>query len=311
MPLTLEQYIANLEDRTDLPWPKAPKVDPVKAKPSVPPMRVKAVLWTVYGTLLAVPNGELLFEHPMEFVTDAAFDKVIKEFKMWNSMSRKPGAPSAYMRELFTKALTNLKLTGGGEAKSEMVWDDILRKLMQKEYSYDASIYGSMDEYGKKIAYFYHASIQGAGAYPGAADTLSGFMNRKVAQGFLADGQCFTTAQLQHALRKQDASVTLEDMVKPDLTFLSAERKARKPADALFRAATQALASKGIKPAEVLHVGSSLPRDIAPARKAGFKTALFAGDRASLTAAPEQMKDPAMRPDILVTELPQLLDVFG
>ena len=25
-----------------------------------------------------------------DFVTDAALDKVIKEFKMWNSMSRKP-----------------------------------------------------------------------------------------------------------------------------------------------------------------------------------------------------------------------------
>ena len=78
-------------------------------------MRVRAVLWTVYGTLVAVPQGELLFEHPMDFVTDAALDKVIKEFKMWNSMSRKPGVPAAYMRELYTKALAHLRLAGGGE----------------------------------------------------------------------------------------------------------------------------------------------------------------------------------------------------
>lgn len=311
MPLTLERYIASLDTRTDLPWPNAPKVEPVKAKASVPNMKVKAVLWTVYGTLVAVPQGELLFEHPMEFVTDAAFDKVIKEFKMWNSMSRKPGAPSAYMRELFTKAYQNLKLTSGGEAKSEAIWDDIVRKLMQKEYAHDVATYGSLDDYVKKIAYFYHASIQGAGAYAGAAETLTGFKNRRVTQGLLADGQCFTPLQLQRCLRKQDEAFNIDNVLSADLQFLSAERKARKPADSLFRAASQALAGKGIKPNEVLHVGSSIPRDIAPAKKAGFRTALFAGDKASLAATPEQLKDPASRPDILVTELPQLLDVFG
>ena len=47
-------------------------------------------------------------------MTDAALDKVIKEFKMWNSMSRKPGAPAAYLKELYRKALTVLKLAGSG-----------------------------------------------------------------------------------------------------------------------------------------------------------------------------------------------------
>ena len=94
MPLTLEQYVERLAERTDLPWPTAPKVEPVKAKPSLQRFPVRAVMWTVYGTLVAVPQGELLFEHPQDFVTDAALDKLIKEFKMWNSMSRKPGAPA-------------------------------------------------------------------------------------------------------------------------------------------------------------------------------------------------------------------------
>ncbi len=311
MPLSLEQYIDGLDGRTDLPWPAAPKVEGVKARPSVSPFKVKAVLWTVYGTLVAVPNGELLFEHPMDFVTDAAFEKVIKEFKMWNSMSRKPGAPSAYMKELFNQAVSRLRLTGGGEVRAELVWDDIVKKLMQKEYQFDATTYGSLDEYVKKVAYFYHASIQGAGAYAGAADTLAGFDRQRVVQGLLADGQCFTPGQLRRCLRKQDADFDLDETLPPAMRFLSAERKARKPADALFRAASEALGGKGIRPAEVLHVGSSLPRDVAPAKKCGFRTALFAGDKASLAASGDQLKDPATRPDLLVTELPQLLDVLG
>lgn len=316
MPLTLEQYVERLHERGDLPWPAAPKTDPVKAKPSLHPMSVRAVFWTVYGTLVSVPGGELQFEHPDDFVTDAALDKVIKEFKMWNSMSRKPGAPAAYMKELFRKALTNLRMAGSGgekypEVQAEKVWDDILKKLIQKEYTFDAAVYGSANEYVKKIAYFYHASIQGAGAYPGAADALRLAAERGVAQGLLADAQCFTPGQLALCLRRQDPSFDPDATIPSTLRILSADKKARKPSEALFRAAVQAAAARGLSPGEVLHVGSNLTRDVAPAKRVGFRTALFAGDRASLAATPDQLKDPALRPDVLVTELPQILEVLG
>ena len=38
-----------------------------------------------------------------------------------------------------------------------------------------------------------------------------------------------------------------------------------------------------------------------PAKRLGMKTALFAGDKASLQATPEQFKEPASRPDVLLT----------
>lgn len=316
MPLTLEQYVERLDSRTDLPWPTAPKIDPVKAKPSLHPLPVKAVFWTVYGTLVAIPGGELQFEHPQDFVTDAALEKVIKEFKMWNSMSRKPGAPSAYMKELFRKALTTFQMTGSGgekhpEVQAERIWEDIVKKLQQKEYTFDVGTYGSVNEYVKKIAYFYHASIQGAGAYPGAVDALRLVAERGVAQGLLGDGQCFTVGQLQRCLKQQDPDFSLDSAVPAALRIIGADRRAKKPSDTLFKAAAAAVAAKGVSPAEILHVGSNLARDIAPAKKHGFRTALFAGDRNSLAATPEQLKDPASRPDVLLTELPQILEVIA
>jgi FMN phosphatase YigB (HAD superfamily) len=316
MPLTLEQYVQRLESRTDLPWPAAPKIDAPKAKPALHPMPVKAVFWTVYGTLVAVPQGELQFEHPQEFITGAALEKVIKEFRMWQSMTRKPGAPSEYMRELYNKALTTLRLTGSGgekypEVQCERVWDDIVKKLFQKDYSFDSATYGSMNEYVKKIAYFYHASIQGAGPYPGAADAMKLLAARGTAQGLLADGQCFTPGQLQRCIRQQDPDFDLDTMMPSALRVISAEKKARKPSDTLFRAAVAAAGARGLAPSAVLHVGSNLARDIAPAKKHGFRTALFAGDKNSLAATPEQLKDTATRPDALITELPQVLELIG
>jgi hypothetical protein len=314
MPLTLEQYVEKLDERTDLPWPKAPPIDPPKAKPHLAQFKVRAVLWNVYGTLLAVPGGELWFEHPQEFVMDAALDKVIKEFKMWNSMSRKPGAPAVHLKEAYLKALTTMRMAGGGgekypEVAVERAWEDVVKKL--RDYTFDVLTYGSLNEFARKMAYFFHASIQGAGAYPGAAETTRMLTEGARPQGLLADGQCFTVGQLQRCLKQQDPDFDMTAVFPPALRIISSEKKARKPSDTLFKAAAQALAAKGIPADQTLHVGSSLARDVGPAKKHGFRTALYAGDKASLSATPEQLKDPAFRPDVMLTELNQVLDVVG
>jgi hypothetical protein len=314
MPLSLEQYIDRLGERTDLPWPAAPKIDPPKAKPHLQRIPVRAILWTVYGTLVAVPKGELLFEHPQDFVTEAAFDKVIKEFKMWNSMSRKPGSPSVQLRESYTKALTNLRMAGSGgekypEVAVERAWEQVIKQL--RDYTFDIISYGSLNEFARKVAYFYQASIQGAGAYPHAAETIRAIASGNRPQGLLADGQCFTFGQLQRCLKQQDSDLDATAVFPANLRLISAERKMKKPSDTFYKAAVQALGEKGIRPAETLHVGSNLARDIGPAKKHGFRTALFAGDKTSLTAAAEQLKEPATRPDVMLTELNQLLEVIA
>src|SRR6266446_8356834 len=121
MPLSLDQYAAYLDTR-GLPWPAPPTPEPAKAKPKLTPIRgLKAVLWNVYGTLLATPFGELVFEHPQSLLMDVALEKTITEFKMWGSMSRKPGQPSEYMRHLYTEELLKQRAAGGGERFPEVL----------------------------------------------------------------------------------------------------------------------------------------------------------------------------------------------
>jgi FMN phosphatase YigB (HAD superfamily) len=316
MALTLEQYAANYLPTRGLPWPIPPKPEPKTAKPHVTRLPVKAVMWTAYGTLLNTLQGELLFEHPQQFVTDNALDKTIKEFNMWNSMSRKPGAPAEQMRDYYTKALTTLRMLGHGQEKhpevaAEKVWEDIVKKLMQKEYKFDVGVYGAMNEFVKKVAYFYHASIQGCAAYPDAAAAVRLLADRGVTNGLLTDGQCFTPAQIHKAFRDDDPDFDVNAFFPANLRVISAERHAKKPSETLFKAAVAAAAARGLKPEQVLHVGSNLVRDIAPAKRCGFRTALFAGDKNSLVATADHLKEPEFRPDVLVTELTQLVDVAG
>ncbi len=317
MALTLEQYATNYLPTRGLPWPLAPKIEPKKkVHAHVAPMPIKAVFWTAYGTLLNILQGELLFEHPQSFVTDNALDKTIKEFNMWNSMSRKPGAPAEQMRDYFTKALTTLRMVGHGaekhpEVQAEKVWEDIVKKLLQKEYKFDVNLFGAMNEFTKKIAYFYHASIQGVAAYPGAADAVRLLADRGVVSGLLADGQCFTPAQIHKAFREDDPAFDVNAFFPLNVRLISSELHARKPSDTIFKAAVAAAAARGWKPEQVLHVGSSVVRDIAPAKRHGFRTALFAGDKNSLVATADHLKEPEFRPDALLAELTQVLDIVA
>jgi FMN phosphatase YigB (HAD superfamily) len=152
--------------------------------------------------------------------------------------------------------------------------------------------------------------LQGTGCYEGAAKALRHVKKRGLRQGLLADGQCFTVLQLQRAVIKQRDKYPLDQLLDADLHVLSFEQKARKPSERPFRHLLEQLEKEGIAPAQVLHVGSRIPQDIAPARKLGMRTALFAGDKGSLQATPEQLKDPAVRPDAMLTELLQIREII-
>lgn len=315
MALTLPQYAEYLDTR-DLPWPAPPTVETPKAKPHVVRLpQVRCVLWSVYGTLLAIKGGELWFEHPQEFVMNVALDKTLQEFKMWGSMSRKPGQPAAYLGQIYSQVLLEQRSVPGGverhpEVGSDRLWEAIIKKLLQKDYRWDTGFYGALNELGQKVAYFFHASLQGTACYPGAAQAIAALANKGLTQGILADGQCFSLVQLQRGLAAQGEAPDA-DWLHPKLRSWSFEVRGKKPSERLFRHALTALEEEGIAPEQVLHVGSRILQDLVPAKRMGMRTALFAGDKASLQATPEQLKEPAGRPDVLITNLEQLTEVFG
>jgi putative hydrolase of the HAD superfamily len=168
-----------------------------------------------------------------------------------------------------------------------------------------------LNEYAKKVSYFFQCSLQATCCYHTTDVALAGVAGAGLQQGFLADAQCFTTAQLQRGLVALGSSVQLDDVVPRQFRFLSFELNARKPSMNFFKAAVQKLGERGIDPSQILHVGSRIERDIIPAKKVGMRTALFAGDKASLAATGEQLRDPQAKPDLLITEPGQITECVG
>ena len=112
-------------------------------------------------------------------------------------------------------------------------------------------------------------------------------------------------------MSQQHCGVGIDQLFTPPWCALSNEVGARKPSERLFKHSLSQLQAQGIAPAQVLHVGTRLLIDLVPAKKLGMRTALFAGDKESLQATKDQLKDAATRPDVLLTELGQIAEIVG
>ena len=318
MSLTLEQYAAHL-DRQNHQWPAPPKVSPTELGARLEPLDdIRAVTWTIYGTLVAIRGGELAYDMPESFETTVALEKTIQQFKMWNAMTRKPGRPSEYLAEIYRTILQRTLLergrqssSGHPEIKVELIWQAIVGRLQQNQYRFDANYFGDIGAYSQKIAYFFHTSFQGIGPYADALRVLRRVRASGRLQGLVADAQCFTPLQLVRSLRCQDRAATLNDLFETGLQAYSYELRARKPAGRLYRFVLDALEKRGVGPTEVLHVSNNWPDDLRPAKGYGMRTALFAGDAGSLRLGDLDVRSTTSGPDVILTSLAELGDVLG
>lgn len=317
MPATITEYAKSLDDR-DLMWPRVPPAQSVRATPSIRPIDgVRIVLWDVYGTLLRTSGGGFCLIPDPQAPLEIALEKTIHEFNMWNSMYRKPGPPWQSMIHQYSEYHKRLSMAAakrnGDFIDPDLVdiWEGIISRLFDKEYSYDEDFYGDVRQFSEKVAYFFHSSLQGVEARAGAVQAMHDLHAIEVRQGLLADGQIFTFTQLLRALSLQGTLPPLASMFHPDAVLFSYELGIRKPSRSLFELTTERLKQAGFQPEEVLHVSCRLETDLVPAKAAGMKTALLAAEKTGLQAPTALLKDSATRPDRLLTDLNQVATLFG
>ncbi len=317
MAQTFFEYLDTLAER-ELVWPQPPQPKPLPAKPTLKPLPdIRAVTWSVYGTLLTITDGKLLHLHPDEVRNQIALQKTIEEFRMWFSMSRKPGQPWEYMLRQYERMVGAFQMAGTKRkgdfphVNSSHIWERLIGRLQQNEYTWDRDTYGDEPDYADKVAYFFHANLQGVRASPNAADTLIQLMQRGIANGLLADTQPFTMAQLLNALQVRDRLQTGEQLFAPSLLAETHRLGVRKPSPSLYEGAVRRAHQSGFEPHQVLHVSHRLTDDLGIAREFGFRTALYVGDRHCCRVTAEQLNDPDHKPDRLITDLAQVLDLIN
>ena len=185
----LQEYADWLDDRKLL-WPAAPQPVLPRAIPYLKRLRgIRAVTWDVYGTLLAISEGRLMSLAPDPLRMDkVALDKTIHEFNMWNSMSRKPGPPWEYMFQQYKRLVEAAQLAASpprGSSRDRLGphLEGADRRLGKKEFTWDEGLFGDIDEFSEKVAWFFHAALQGAAAAPNALKALKHMHTRRIQAG--------------------------------------------------------------------------------------------------------------------------------
>ncbi len=317
MAKSLQEYADWLDEQHNL-WPAPPEPVSTNATAFVKPLKgIRGVAWNVYGTLLRITSGRLRFKHPELSQMQVALEKIIAEFNMWHSMPRKPGPPweqlnDQYLRILEEQRMSDTQRKGERpEVDSSRIWRKLLRRLAEKGYDYDMNLYGDPEELSDKVAYFFHSCLQGVEAAPNALNALAFVSDSKLTQGLLAEAQSFTIVQMLRALRAQGTLPPLGTLFALDTLTLSFQEGVAKPSPSLYRNCLEKFRSHGIGPSEVLYIGNRLSDDLAIAKGVGMRTALYAADKTSLRATKEEMKNPEMRPDRLLTDLAQIRDILA
>jgi FMN phosphatase YigB (HAD superfamily) len=197
------------------------------------------------------------------------------------------------------------------EVDSPKIWRKLLARLGEKDYDYNLAFYGDPEELSDKVAYFFHANMQGVEAAPNAHLALMSIASSRFKQALLSDAQAFTIVQMLRALKQQGTLPPLGGLFALTCSTLSFQEGLRTPSKTLYERCLQKFAAEGIAPQEILHVSSRLKDDLAVAKQAGMRTALYAGDPTSLRASKDDMKDPDIRPDRLLTNLFQIREILS
>jgi len=182
------------------------------------------------------------------------------------------------------------------------VWTDVLSSLKQKRM-----IQGTIDE--KTVSLFsieFEVRMNPIWPMPGLLKVLDGIHEKGIEIGIISNSQFYTPIALEALTKRNISDLHLNN----DLLHWSYEEKLKKPSKAFYSAFVDKLSTDdlNLKPEEVLYVGNDMLKDVWAASETGLKTALFAGDKRSLKWRKDDERCKNLKPDIVITELTQILE---
>ncbi len=250
----------------------------------VPLLEVRTVLFDIYGTLLISASGDIEADHVVD--TEQAFCDAADSAGL---------TPCCALGTLLSAEIRRRhgRAREAGVDVPEVDIREVWRVLADELFDRTPA-----DNELASLAIEYECRVNPVWPMPGFPAVLDRLRSR-CTLGVVSNAQ-FYTPRVMEAL----AHRTLPELGLADSHCAWSYREGvAKPSPQLLGRLLQRLQ---VDPETVLVVGNDLAKDIQPARQLGCRTALFAGDQRSLRADPVALRDPAQRPDSIVTSLDQI-----
>jgi len=159
----------------------------------------------------------------------------------------------------------------------------------------------------ERLSIEYECRVNPVWPMPTLHETLAMIRGRDLPLGIVSNAQFFTPLLFDAV-----AEGSLDALgFSADIGVWSYRMLEGKPSTALYVKLAEALAPRGIEPAQVLYVGNDVRNDVRPAGEVGLRTVLFAGDRRSLRLRDDDKSCAGVTPDAVVTSLDQLAELLG
>jgi putative hydrolase of the HAD superfamily len=265
-------------------------VDPVLA----PLPGIRAVVFDLYGTLFISEAGDIASGSDTSVAAESAMSITpeLEGLLRHHRESRTPAELAAAFREaVAVEHASRSPAEPYPEVVAERLW---------------AGILGILEEDALAFAAAWEASTNKVAAMPGAGELLRALRAAGFQLGIVSNAQAYTPPLFPLLLGD-----TIEGFgFDPGLVLFSWREGLGKPSPALFDSLVGSLATKGLGPEQAIFVGNDMLKDMYPARRAGLRTCLFAGDRRSLRLRSDDPRC-AFTPDAVVVSLDQLPRVVG
>ena len=261
---------------------------------------IEAVVLDVYGTMFISGTGDISLadegdssEAIIEALTAVGFDI-------------KPHETTAVLADLYdetVKAFMNERKSEGidfPEVNIVAIWEDVLSGLMEK-----GLLEGDLNDTTiRQFSVEYECRSNPIWPMPDLEETLNAIHDEQYALGIVSNSQFYTPLMFDAML----ASSVDELGFSENLSVWSYQELIGKPSLMLYEVLHDRVKSKETFELEnILYVGNDMLKDIYPADKLGFRTALFAGDERSYKTRSDDARCKNVKPDVTITELKQLL----
>ncbi|MBN1950112.1 MAG: HAD family hydrolase [Bacteroidales bacterium] len=296
-------YIKNLLDNQNGMDPVPTDVEPRYTADK----KIKAVLFDIYGTLLISSSGDIdqaeISEANLARALDAARIKIIDN------------------REKSLQAILNdfeytIKICHESSKLNKIpypeidilsIWKIVLIHARRKgfvNFTEDADI--------MLMTCVFEFLSNRVHPMPGLKETIGALHRKNIPLGIVSNAQFYTPVLMNYFLNDK---ISLKERVKGfdrELTVFSYKFGKGKPDHTLYEELVPTFKWKfGLLPEEVLFVGNDMLKDIYASSQVGFRTALFAGDKRSLRMRGDDKRTAALKPDHVITELPQVLSILN
>ncbi len=297
-------FIQHIRPYLDELEPLAPIETDVE--PLLGEFKTKAVVFDIYGTLIISASGDVdkaeynaqmvkkaLEGAKFEILTDSedAYNDIFHDFNGYLfghlSKNRRDGKPFP-------------------EVDVISVWRDTLIAAEKK----GKIIIGAESDV-TLFTFIFELQTNKIWPMPEMKKVIETLHQNNITLGIVSNAQFYTPVIMNYLLHD---NLVADEFITPfqkELSVFSYKELRGKPDTFLFEKLVPALQAYHLKPEEVLYVGNDMLKDVYTSSQVGFKTVLYAGDKRSYRLHKNDKRVIGVKPDYVITELKQLLDILG